>query len=215
MLRRQMVHLIAAYAMHAAQQIGKESLDARVIEAMGKVPRQEFVPFELRPYAYFDGPLPIGYDKTISQPFIAALMTDLLDAETGHRVLEVGTGLGYHAAVLTELGAKVYSVEIVEELGEQAVENLTRIGYKGIKTRIGDGSRGWMEHAPFDRILVCAAPELIPPGLINQLKPGGKMVVPAGVAGAQQLMLVEKDESGRVSSREVLAVNFSPLEVSH
>ena len=214
-LRQHMILEIATHTALLGERIGRYNLDPRVMEVMGKVPRHLYVPVEIQPYAYLNRPLPIGYDKTISQPFIAALMTDLLDAEPGDRVLEVGTGLGYHAAVLTELGARVYSVEIVEELGEQAVENLRRNGYKDIETRIGDGSRGWMEHAPFDRILVCAAPELIPPVLIGQLKPGGKMVVPAGVAGAQQLMLVEKDDGGRLSSREVLAVNFSPLEVSH
>lgn len=214
-LRRHMVQLIAAYADHAGGETGRQTLDDRVLEAMARVPRQEFVPYELRPYAYFDGPLPIGFEKTISQPFIAALMTDLLDVRDGHRVLEVGTGLGYHAAVLAELGARVFTVEIVEELAEQAEENLKGSGYTGYEARIGDGSKGWMEHAPFDRILVCAAPELIPPALIAQLKPGGTMVVPAGVPGTQQLMCVDKNSAGKVSTREVLAVSFSPLEVAH
>ncbi len=214
-LRRHMVQLITAYADHAGGETGRHSLDDRVVEAMARVPRQEFVPYELRPYAYFDGPLPIGFEKTISQPFIAALMTDLLDVRDGDRVLEVGTGLGYHAAVLAELGAEVFTVEIVEELAEQAGINLKGSGYSGFEARIGDGSRGWIEHAPFDRILVCAAPELIPPALIAQLKPGGIMVVPAGVPGTQQLMRVDKDAAGKVSTREVLAVSFSPLEVAH
>ena len=214
-LRRHMLQLIAAYADHAGEETGRHSLDDRVLEAMARVPRQEFVPYELRPHAYFDGPLPIGFEKTISQPFIAALMTDLLDVRDGDRVLEVGTGLGYHAAVLAELGAEVFTVEIVEELAEQAGENLKSSGYTGFEARIGDGSKGWMEHAPFDRILVCAAPELIPPALIAQLKPGGAMVVPAGVPGTQQLMRVDKNSAGKVSTREVLAVSFSPLEVAH
>lgn len=214
-LRQQMVQVIAAYADHAGGETGRRTLQDRVLEAVAQVPRQEFVPYKLRPYAYFDGPLPIGFEKTISQPFIAALMTDLLDVRRGDRVLEVGTGLGYHAAVLAELGAWVFTVEIVEELAEQAGENLERAGYADFETRIGDGSRGWIEHAPFDRILVCAAPELIPPALIAQLKPGGVMVVPAGVPGAQQLMRLEKNAAGKVSTREVLAVSFSPLEVAH
>ena len=214
-LRRQMVQIIAAYAVHAGGETGRHSLDGRVLEAMARVPRQEFVPYELRPYAYFDGPLPIGFEKTISQPFIVALMTDLLKVRRGDRVLEVGTGLGYHAALLAELGARVFTVEIVEELAEQAGENLERAGYADFEARIGDGSRGWIEHAPFDRILVCAAPELIPSALIAQLAPGGVMVVPAGVPGTQQLMRLDKDAAGKVSTREVLAVSFSPLEVSH
>ena len=214
-LRQQMVQTIAAYADHAGEETGAPSLNDRVLEAMARVPRQEFVPFELRPYAYFDGPLPIGFEKTISQPFIAALMTDLLEVSHGDRVLEVGTGLGYHAAVLAELGAGVFTVEIVEELAEQAGANLERAGYAGCEARIGDGCRGWIECAPFDRILVCAAPELIPPALIAQLKPGGIMVVPAGVPGSQQLMRVDKDAAGKVSTRDVLAVSFSPLELAH
>ena len=214
-LRQQMVQIIAAYADHAGGETGRHSLEDRVLEAMVRVPRQDFVPYDLRPYAYFDGPLPIGFEKTISQPFIAALMTDLLDVRRGDGVLEVGTGLGYYAAVLAELGARVFTVEIVEELAEQAGENLNRTGYANFEARIGDGSRGWIEHAPFDRILVCAAPELIPPALIAQLTPGGIMVVPAGVPGVQQLMRVEKSAAGKVSTHEVLAVSFSPLEVAH
>jgi protein-L-isoaspartate(D-aspartate) O-methyltransferase len=176
------------------------------------VPRHEFVPVEIRPYAYVDQPLPIGWNKTISQPFIAALMADLLEISPGDVVLEVGTGLGYHAAVLAELADKVFSVEIVEELGTAAKKNLARLGYKSVKLRIGDGTRGWPEHAPFDKIICTAAPDLVPPPLLQQLKPGGRMAIPAGLADAQRLMLVEKDKSGKTSLREVLRVRFSLLE---
>jgi len=182
------------------------------MEAMGTLPRHEFVPLEVRPYAYADGPLPIGFDKTISQPYMTALMTDLAGIEDGVTVLEVGTGLGYHAAVMSALGARVYSVEIVDELADMARRNLKRLGFSDIVLRTGDGSRGWAEHAPFDRIMVAAAPELIPPLLIDQLKPGGRMVVPAGMPDSQQLMVVEKDTDGRIHTREIVPVRFSALE---
>jgi protein-L-isoaspartate(D-aspartate) O-methyltransferase len=211
-LRRQMVEVIAIYAHYSGDKTGKDQFDPRVMDVMGTVPRHEFVPVELRPYAYADGPLPIGYEKTISQPYMTALMTDLLDIGEGMKVLEIGTGLGYHAAIMATLGAKVFSVEIVDELATQARQNLARLGFKGIELRIGDGSHGWAEHAPFDRIIVAAAPELIPPSLINQLKPGGKMVVPAGMPDAQQLMVVEKDERNRLKSREIIPVRFGTLE---
>ena len=211
-LREQMVQVIAIYAHYSSEKLGKDAFDERVMEAMGEIPRHEFVPLELRPHAYADGPLPIGYEKTISQPYMVALMTDLAEIEDGMRVLEVGTGLGYHAAVLAALGAKVYSVEIIDELAVQAKENLKRQEVTGIELRIGDGSHGWAEHAPFDRIVVAAAPELIPPSLIDQLKPGGRMVVPAGIADAQQLMVVDKDETERLKTREVMPVRFSALE---
>ena len=211
-LRRQMVEVIAIYAHYSGDKIGKDHFDPRVMEVMGRVPRHEFVPLELRPYAYADGPLPIGYEKTVSQPYMIALMTDLLDIGEGVSVLEIGTGLGYHAAVLASLGAKVFSVEIVEELAVQARQNLARQGFEGIELRIGDGSHGWAQHTPFDRIMVAAAPELIPPSLINQLKPGGRMVVPAGMADAQQLMLVEKDMNQRLKTREIIPVRFGALE---
>lgn len=211
-LREQMVQVIAIYARYSSEKLGKDAFDPKIMEVMGAVPRHEFVPLEVRPYAYADGPLPIGYEKTISQPYMIALMTDLADIEDGAKVLEVGTGLGYHAAVLAAMGAKVFSVEIVDELAGRAHENLNRQGYKDVELRIGDGSHGWADHAPFDRILVGAAPELIPPLLIAQLKPGGKMVVPAGMPDSQQLMVVEKDETARLKTREVIPVRFSALE---
>lgn len=211
-LREQMVKVIAIYARFSSEKLGKDAFDSKIMEVMGTVPRHEFVPLEVRPYAYADGPLPIGYEKTISQPYMIALMTDLAEIEDGATVLEVGTGLGYHAAILAAMGAKVFSVEIVDELAGQAHVNLKSQGYTDVELRIGDGAHGWADHAPFDRIMVCAAPELIPPLLIGQLKPGGKMVVPAGMPDAQQLMVVEKDATERLKTREVIPVRFSALE---
>jgi protein-L-isoaspartate(D-aspartate) O-methyltransferase len=211
-LRNQMVQEIAAHANYVSAETGKSTLAARVMEVMGKVPRHEFVPVEIKPYAYANVPLPIGHGKTISQPFIVALMTDLLDIHPEDVVLEIGTGLGYQAAVLAELAAKVYSVEILEELEARARKRLERLGYRNVETRVGNGYYGWSEYAPFDKLIVTAAPELIPAPLIAQLKPGGKMVIPAGLMGAQQLMLVEKQNNGRVVTREVLPVRFAELE---
>ncbi len=211
-LRQQMLVDIAAHTFFSKERIGKELLDGRVMEVMGKVPRHEFVPFELQPYAYIDRPLPIGFDKTISQPFIVALMTDLLQVQEEDTVLEVGTGLGYQAAVLAELARQVYSVEIIEELATQAVQRLQRAGYTNVEVKVGNGYYGWPEKAPFDKVIVTAAPELIPPPLINQLKPGGRMVIPAGLPDSQQLMLVEKSPAGKITTREILLVRFGLLE---
>jgi protein-L-isoaspartate(D-aspartate) O-methyltransferase len=158
-----------------------------------------------------DSPLPIGFDKTISQPFIVALMTDLLDLQPADKVLEIGTGLGYQSAVLAELVANVFTIEYIEELGQEARNRLRRSGYRNIEFRIGDGALGWPQHAPFDKIIVTAAPELIPGPLISQLRRGGRMVVPAGIAEAQQLLVVEKDDSGRARTREIIPVRFSAL----
>lgn len=211
--RSQMVDEIAAHVMLTSELIGKDVLDARVMTVMGKVPRHEFVPVELRGFAYVNSPLPIGHGKTISQPYINALMTDLLDVGSDDVVLEVGTGYGYQAAVLAELAVRVYTVEIIEDLAVSARKRLESLGYDNVELRIGDGSLGWPEHAPFDRILVAAAPELVPPALIAQLRPGGRMVVPAGLDDAQQLMVVDKDADGRTTMREILPVRFSELQV--
>jgi protein-L-isoaspartate(D-aspartate) O-methyltransferase len=211
-LRESMVAEIAAKTIFACAQLGKAALGARVMQAMGKVPRHQFVPLEIRPYAYADTPLPIGFDKTISQPFIVAVMTDLLDVHPTDTVLEVGTGLGYQAAVLAGLAQRVYSIEIIEELAAQARQRLARQGHANVELRLGNGCLGWPEHAPFDKIIVTAAPELIPPALIYQLKPGGKMVIPAGMPDAQQLILLEKDAEGMVSTKEIFPVQFSLLE---
>ena len=211
-LRQHMVAEIAATTVLVGERIGKYNLDPRVMEVMGKVPRHEFVPLELQPYAYLNQPLPIGCDKTISQPFIVALMTDLLQIRKEDIILEIGTGLGYQAAVLAELAHKVYSIEILEVLAAQARKRLGRAGYANIDVILGNGYHGLPEHAPFDKVMVTAAPDLIPPPLINQLKPGGRMMVPAGLPDSQQLILVEKSLDGKLTTKEILPVRFSELE---
>ncbi len=211
--REEMVSEIAEHVRATADEIGRHRLDERVMSVMGKVPRHAFVPVELRGFAYVNSPLPIGYGKTISQPYINAVMTDLLDVRPEDIVLEVGTGFGYQAALLAELAAQVYTIEIIEELAQSARRRLADEGYRNIEVRHGDGSRGWSEHAPFDRILLAAAPDLVPPPLLGQLKPGGRMVLPAGIEDAQQLMVVDKDRGGKLTMREVLGVRFSPLHV--
>jgi protein-L-isoaspartate(D-aspartate) O-methyltransferase len=212
LMRQQMVAEIVAVTVFLTSRLGKAALNARVIEVMGKVPRHEFVPVELRAHAYLNRPLPVGYDKTISQPFIIALMTDLLEPQPGDAVLEVGAGVGYQAAILAELVKQVYSIEIVEELALGAIRRLQRLGYRNVEVRIGNGYYGWPEHAPFDKIMVTAAPDLIPPPLIAQLKPGGKMVIPTGISDKQQLVLVEKAGNGKLTTKEILPVRFSELE---
>lgn len=214
-LRRQMIETIAIHALHVGNAIGEQGLGNRVMEVMGRVARHEFVPAELRPHAYIDHPLPIGFGKTISQPFMVALMTDLLDVQASDSVLEIGTGLGYQAAVLADLAEQVYTVEIIGELALAARSRLEDLGYANVEVRLGDGSKGWPEHAPFDKVIVTAAPELVPPSLITQLKPGGRMVVPAGLEDDQRLMLVEMDDAGNLKTREVLPVCFSPLVTIH
>ena len=207
-----MLEDIIATTVRVSGLIGKPALDERVMNAMGKVPRHDFVPIELRPYAYADIPLPIGFSKTISQPFIVALMTDLLDISSDDVVLEIGTGLGYQAAILAQLARKVYSIKIIEELAQQAKQRLRRLGYTNVKLKIANGYHGWPEYAPFDKVIVTAAPDLVPPPLIHQLKNGGKMVVPAGLPDEQELVLVNKDEEGRVTMKAILQVRFSQLE---
>jgi len=211
-LRQRMLATIAVQTIMVTMRLGKAALDRRVMDAMAKVPRHEFVRLELRELAYADMPLPIGHEKTISQPFIVALMTDLLNLQPGDAVLEIGTGLGYQSAILAELAESVYSIEFIKELALEAGQRLARQGYENIELRVGDGRAGWPEQAPFDKIIVTAAPDLIPPSLIYQLKTGGKMVIPAGLPDAQQLLLVEKDAGDRVSTREILPVRFSLLE---
>ncbi len=208
--RDQMIETIAAHA-----KLSGARLDQRVLAAMEDVPRHEFVPAELREYAYLDTPLPIGSDKTISQPFIVALMLSLLQIRPGDTVLEIGTGLGYGAAVLGKLAAKVYSVEIIQELATAARQRLAAIGAGNVVVRTGDGSRGLPEHAPYDRIVATAAPELIPPALLAALKPGCRMVLPVGLSEAQQLLLVEKDKAGKIASRAILPVRFSAMVSDH
>jgi protein-L-isoaspartate(D-aspartate) O-methyltransferase len=191
---------------------GKDRLDPAVLAAIRAVPRHEFVPPAYREYAYADRPLPIGEGQTISQPYIVALMTDLAAAGPDSTVLEVGTGSGYQAAVLAEIVDHVYTIEIVAPLGEQAAETLERLGYDNVSVRIGDGYRGWPEAAPFDAIVVTAAPETVPPPLIEQLKTGGRLVIPVGPeGGAQSLEVLEKNADGSVASRHVLPVRFVPF----
>jgi protein-L-isoaspartate(D-aspartate) O-methyltransferase len=211
-LRRHMVEIIGIYVDLAGDELGKSALDERVLAAMGRVPRHAFVPLPLAAHAYQDMPLPIGFDKTISQPFIVAVMTDLLEARPGDVVLEVGTGLGYQAAVLSQLVTRVWSVEIIEELANEAEERLRRTGHDNIGIRIGDGALGWPDHAPYDRIIVTAAAELVPPPLIEQLKPGGRMVLPTGPAEEQKLTVVEKDTAGQTRFRKLMSVQFGLLE---
>jgi protein-L-isoaspartate(D-aspartate) O-methyltransferase len=211
-LRRQMIAVIAAETVFLTGELGKASLDRRVLEIMGRVPRHEFVPVELRAYAYANTPLPIGFEKTISQPFIVALMTDLLALRPEDRVLEIGTGLGYQAAILSPLARTVYSVEIIEELAVQAKKRLAAQGCANVELRLGNGFHGWPEHAPFDKIIVTAGTDLVPPPLLYQLKPGGRMVIPTGLPDSQQLVLVEKDAEGRIKAKEFLRVRFSLLE---
>ena len=211
-LRRHMVELIGISTELASDELGKAALDERVMAAMARVPRHIFVQRELAPYAYENTSLPIGFGKTISQPFIVAIMTDLLDPQPDSVVLDVGTGLGYQVSILAELARQVWSVEIIEEFATEAVERLRRLGYENVGIRVGDGSRGWPEHAPFDRIMVTAAAELVPPALIEQLKPGGRMVLPAGHPDEQKLTVVEKDANGHTHIRDLMPVRFSTLE---
>jgi protein-L-isoaspartate(D-aspartate) O-methyltransferase len=211
-LRRHMVEVIGIYVELAHQDLGKAALDERVLEAMGRVPRHAFVPAPLARHAYADMPLPIGFNKTISQPFMVAVMTDLLEPQPDDVVLEVGTGLGYNTAILAGLVRHVWTIEIVEELASEAELRLAQLGYTGIDMRVGDGGQGWPEHAPFDKIIVSAAPELCPPALIEQLRPGGRMVLPTGMANDQHLTLVEKGVDGRVKLRSLMPVQFSQLE---
>jgi len=196
--------------------LDKQALDARVMQALATVPRHEFVPADERRHAYENRPLPIGHGQTISQPYIVAVMTDLLEPKPTDKVLEIGAGSGYQAAVLGALTAQVYTVEIIEPLGLAAGERLQRLGYANVHARVGDGYYGWPEAAPFDAIVVTAAAGHIPPPLIQQLKPGGRMVIPVGSTFmVQQLVLVEKDMDGRLTTRQILPVRFVPLTGGH
>lgn len=195
--------------MVAEQLAGRDIRDARVLDAMRKVPRHLFVPVSMRDSAYQDSPLPIGNDQTISQPYIVAYMTQALELKPSHKVLEIGTGSGYQAAVLGELAAQVYTIEIVGELAQRATKTLADAGYKNIHVRHGDGYAGWPEHAPFDAIMVTAAPDHVPDPLIQQLAPGGRMIIPVGTT-YQELRLIQKTETGLVE-RSTIPVRFVPL----
>jgi len=207
---------VDALVAETRAETGTEALSPRVSEAMRRVPRHRYVPEDQVRHAYQNRPLPIGYGQTISQPYIVAIMTDLMQVQPGDRVFELGTGSGYQAAVLGELAAEVYTIEIVEPLAERAARTLKAQGYENVTVRAGDGYYGWEEHAPFDAIIVTAAASHVPPPLIQQLAPGGRMVIPLGTSFmTQHLMLVEKDEDGRVRTREVLPVMFVPLTGGH
>jgi protein-L-isoaspartate(D-aspartate) O-methyltransferase len=196
-------------SMVAAQLRPRGISNARVLDVMGKVPRHLFVPESVRPFAYADRPLPIGHGQTISQPFIVAYMTDVLGVARTHRVLEIGTGSGYQAAVLAHLAREVYTVEIVPELARRASALLDSLGYSNVYVREGDGYAGWAEHAPFDRIIVTAAPEQVPQPLIDQLANGGRLVIPVGTS-EQWLTLIEKTTNG-VTQRRTIPVRFVPF----
>jgi protein-L-isoaspartate(D-aspartate) O-methyltransferase len=211
-LRRHMVEMIAILADLSSEEIGKATLDERVMASMRRVPRHLFVPASVAPYAYQDMPLPIGFDKTISQPFMVALMTDLLAPRRHESVLEIGTGLGYQTAILAELAGQVWSVEIIEEFASQAEALLQGLGISNVAIRVGDGSRGWPEHAPFDKILVSVAAERTPPALLKQLKPGGRMVLPLASEQGQFLTVIDKDAAGQLKTRKLIPVRFSRLE---
>jgi protein-L-isoaspartate(D-aspartate) O-methyltransferase len=214
--RQAMVRTIATEVRETELYLGKERLDPRVLEALGSVPRHEFVPSSQRRYAYENRPLPIGHGQTISQPYMVAVMTDLLQPRPGERVLEVGTGSGYQAAVLAALVGQVYTIEIIPPLGKSARARLQRLGYRNVQVRIGDGYYGWPEHAPYDAIVVTAAASHIPPPLLRQLKPGGRMVIPVGNRfTVQELLLVEKSADGKLTTRQVLPVAFVPLTGGH
>ncbi len=196
--------------------IDKEQLDPKVMETLRTVPRHEFVPPAAKPHAYRNRPLAIGHGQTISQPYIVALMTDLLEPEPDDRVLEVGTGSGYQAAVLASLVAQVYTIEIIEPLAREATERISRLGIPNIEIRTGDGYYGWPEAAPFDTIIVTAAASHVPPPLIGQLKAGGRMAIPVGSPfQTQQLLLVTKEDDERITTRQILPVAFVPLTGSH
>jgi protein-L-isoaspartate(D-aspartate) O-methyltransferase len=198
--------------MMVHEQIEKRGIrDQDVLRAIRAVPRHEFVPEESRSAAYEDRPLGIGYGATISQPYIVAAMTELLDVSPDHRVLEIGTGSGYQAAVLSMLVDTVYSIEIVPELASSAKDTLQRLGYRNVQVRAGDGYRGWPEHAPFDRIILTAAPPEVPQALIDQLRPGGKLVAPVGDPGEQNLLVIDKGRDGRIQRRSVFPVMFVPM----
>ena len=210
--RARMVSEIAAMARETGAETGRPRFGEAVMAAMGKVPRHRFVPALQDIFAYDNRPLSIGEGQTISQPYIVALMTDLLDLKPTDTVLEVGTGSGYQAAVLAELVAKVYTMEIVEALGIRAGRVLGELGYRNVEVRVGDGYGGWPASAPFDAIIVTAAPAAVPQPLIDQLKPGGRMVIPVGApSDVQHLLLLEKQSDGRTATRRTLPVRFVPL----
>jgi len=215
-LRQRLVEEISQDVMDTRGYIGKGTLDERVMRVMGLVGRHRFVPAQLQSQAYENRPLPIGYGQTISQPYIVALMTDLLELEAGDVALEIGTGSGYQAAILSRLVSRVYSIEIIPELAGSASKRLQRLGFENVEVKNADGYFGWQEHAPFDAIIVTAASSHIPPPLVQQLKPGGVMIIPVGaVFQVQQLSLVRKTPGGELTTRQILPVRFVPFTGEH
>jgi len=210
-----MIDEIAATARETAEETGRPVLDGRVMSAVASVPREAFVPATEERYAYRNNALPIGHGQTISQPYIVALMTDLLNPQADHVVLEVGTGSGYQAAVLSGLVRQVYSVEVIPELAAEAQERLARLGCRNVGVTVGDGNSGWPEHAPYDGIIVTAATPQVPAALLAQLRNNSRMVIPLGQSGSQRLVSIEKTGHGVVSERDVLAVAFVPLVGGH
>lgn len=202
---------IDAEVRETAYMTGRRALSAATKDALRKVPRHEFVPDEITDLAYANRPLPVGSGQTISQPYIVAIMTDLLDLKPTDTVLEAGTGSGYQAAVLSLIAAQVFSLEVIPALGRSASERLRRLGYDNVEVRIDDAHQGWPEHAPYDAIIVTAAAPEIPPALLDQLKPGGRMIIPLGTGHGQLLVLVNKDKDGRFRQRDVLPVAFVPF----
>jgi len=213
LFRRHMVEIIDMHFDLAGEEIGTDAPDSNLRRALMEVPRHLFVPQTLMLMSYQDTPLPIGFDKTISQPFIGAVMLELLRLDPDSRVLEVGTGLGYQAAVMADMGAEVFSVEVVEEFAEAANARFGALGYD-VEVRVGDGTRGWVEYAPFDRVLVTAAAAEPPTALIEQLRPGGRMVIPLGGKDIQQLSVIEKGADGEATTREIMPVRFTQLEAA-
>ena len=210
--RQRMIEEIESEVAFTRHMIGRDHLDPRVMAAMREVPRDAFVPPDLREAAFDNGPLPIGHGQTISQPYIVALMTDLLQLRSEHSVLEIGTGSGYQTAILSRLCRQVYSIEVVPELSQAAQQLFQRLGYGNIQTRTGNGYQGWLEYAPYDGIIVTAAAGYIPPALVEQLKPCGRLVIPVGVPyGNQELILAEKNPNGEIHTRDILGVVFVPM----
>jgi protein-L-isoaspartate(D-aspartate) O-methyltransferase len=214
--RQALIAEIAANVREDAAETGRAKLDPRVMDALGRVPRHRFVPFAETRNAYENRPLPIGHGQTISQPYVVALMTDLVNPKPDHVVLEIGTGSGYQAAILAELVATVCTIEIVEPLAREAAARLAALGYGRVRTKVGDGYYGWEECGPFDAIVVTAAANHVPAPLVRQLKPGGRMIVPVGAPFmTQHLLLVEKRPDGTIATRQVLPVAFVPLTGKH
>ena len=214
--RQRMVKEIEDTQRQVSRETGQGALDPKVLAVMGKVARHQFVRQDLQAEAYANRPLPIGHGQTISQPYIVALMTDLLRTKPADRVLELGTGSGYQAAVLAELVKEVYTIEIIEPLAKQAAQRLAQLGFRNVEVKLADGYYGWPEHAPFDSIIVTAAASHIPSPLVRQLKPGGRMVIPVGTTFlTQYLMLIEKQADGSVSTWQILPVAFVPLTGQH